>query len=68
MGKSLSEVAYEEGFNKGRYSGEYSSVYQNKRMMKILERYPSDVFAKIASAYERGVHEGVAAFSDELDI
>lgn len=67
MSRSLSEVAYEEGFNRGRYSGEYSSVYQNKRMMKILERYSSDVFTRIASAYERGVHEGVAAFSDELD-
>ena len=68
MSKSLSEVAYEEGFNRGRYSGEYSSVYQNKRMMKILEGYSPDVFSKISSAYERGVHEGVAAFSDELDI
>ena len=68
MSRSLSEVAYEEGFNRGRYSGEYSSVYQNKRMMKILERYSPDVFSKISSAYERGVHEGVAAFSDELDI
>ena len=68
MSKSLSEVAYEEGFNRGRYSGEYSSVYQNKRMMKILERYSPDVFSIISSAYERGVHEGVAAFSDELDI
>lgn len=68
MSKSLSEVAYEEGFNKGRYSGEYSSIYQNKRMVKILEGCSFDVFTKIASAYERGVHEGVAAFSDELDI
>lgn len=68
MSKSLSEVAYEEGFNKGRYSGEYSSIYQNKRMVKILERCSFDVFTKITSAYVRGIHEGVAAFSDELDI
>lgn len=68
MSKSLSEVAYEEGFNKGRYSGEYSSIYQNKRMVKILEKCTFDTFTKITSSYMRGIHEGVAAFSDELDI
>ena len=68
MSKSLSEVAYEEGFNKGRYSGEYSSIYQNKRMVKILEKCSFDTFTKIASSYERGIAEGVMAFSDKLDI
>ena len=68
MSRSLSEVAYEEGFNKGRYSGEYSSIYQNKRMAKILERCSFDTFTKIASSYERGIAEGVMAFSDKLDI
>ena len=68
MSRSLSEVAYEEGFNKGRYSGEYSSIYQNKRMVKILEKCSFDTFTKIASAYERGIAEGVMAFSDKLDI
>ena len=68
MGRSLSEVAYEEGFNKGRYSGEYSSIYQNKRMVKILEKCSFDTFTKIASSYERGIAEGVMAFSDKLDI
>ena len=68
MSRSLSEVAYEEGFNKGRYSGEYSSIYQNKRMVKILERCSFDTFTKIASSYERGIAEGVMAFSDKLDI
>lgn len=68
MGRSLSEVAYEEGFNRGKYSGEYSSIYQNKRMMKILEKCSSDTFTKIASFYERGVAEGVMAFSDRMDI
>ena len=52
MSRSLSEVAYEEGFNKGRYSGEYSSIYQNKRMVKILEKCSFDTFTKIASSYE----------------
>ena len=68
MSRSLSEVAYEEGFNKGRYSGEYSSIYQNKRMVKILEKCTFDTFTKIASSYERGIAEGVMAFSDKLDI
>ena len=68
MGRSLSEVAYEEGFNRGRYSGEYSSVYQNKRMMKNLEKCAFDTFTKIASSYERGIAEGVMAFSDRMDI
>ena len=68
MSRSLSGVAYEEGFNRGKYSGEYSSIYQNKRMMKILEKCSSDTFAKIASSYERGVAEGVMAFSDRMDI
>ena len=68
MSRSLSEVAYEEGFNRGKYSGEYSSIYQNKRMMKILEKCSSDTFTKIASSYERGVSEGVMVFSDKLDI
>lgn len=68
MSRSLSEVAYEEGFNKGRYSGEYSSIYQNKRMMKILGKCSPGVFAKVSSSYERGVSEGVMAFSDKLDI
>ena len=68
MSSSLSEVAYEEGFNKGRYSGEYSSIYQNKRMVKILEKCSFDTFTKIASSYERGIAEGVMAFSDKLDI
>lgn len=68
MSRSLSEVAYEEGFNKGRYSGEYSSIYQNKRMVKILEKCSFDTFTKIASSYERGVAEGVMAFSDRMDI
>ena len=68
MSRSLSEVAYEEGFNKGRYSEKYSSIYQNKRMMKILEKCSSDTFTKIASSYERGVAEGVMAFSDRMDI
>ena len=68
MSRSLSEVAYEEGFNKGRYSGEYSSIYQNKRMVKILEKCSFDTFTKIASTYERGIAEGVMAFSDKLDI
>ena len=68
MSGSLSEVAYEEGFNKGRYSGEYSSIYQNKRMVKILEKCSFDTFTKIASSYERGIAEGVMAFSDKLDI
>ena len=47
---------------------QYSSIYQNKRMMKILEKCSSDTFTKIASSYERGVSEGVMAFSDKLDI
>ena len=68
MSRSLSEVAYEEGFNKGRYSGEYSSIYQNKRMVKILEKCSFDTFTKIASSYERGIAEGVMAFSDKLDM
>ena len=68
MSRSRSEVAYEEGFNKGRYSGEYSSIYQNKRMVKILEKCSFDTFTKIASSYERGIAEGVMAFSDKLDI
>ena len=68
MSRSLSEVAYEEGFNKGRYSGEYSSIYQNKRMVKILEKCSFDTFTKISSSYERGIAEGVMAFSDKLDI
>lgn len=68
MSRSLSEVAYEEGFSRGRYSGEYSSIYQNKRMMKILEKCSPSVFAKVSSSYERGVSEGVMAFSDKLDI
>ena len=68
MSRSLSEVAYEEGFNRGKYSGEYSSIYQNKRMMKILEKCSSSVFAKVSSSYERGVAEGVMAFSDRMDI
>ena len=68
MSRSLSEVAYEEGFNRGRYSGEYSSIYQNKRMVKILEKCTFDTFTKIASSYERGVAEGVMAFSDRMDI
>ena len=68
MGRSLSEVAYEEGFNRGKYSGEYSSIYQNKRMVKILEKCSFDTFTKIASSYERGIAEGVMAFSDKLDI
>ena len=68
MSRSLSEVAYEEGFNKGRYSGEYSSIYQNKRMVKILEKCSFDTFTKIASSYERGIADGVMAFSDKLDI
>ncbi len=68
MGRSLSEVAYEEGFNKGRYSGEYSSVYQNKRMMKILERCSPEIVARVASSYERGIAEGVMVFSDKIDI
>ena len=68
MSRSLSEVAYEEGFNKGRYSGEYSSIYRNKRMVKILEKCSFDTFTKIASSYERGIAEGVMAFSDKLDI
>ena len=68
MSRSLSEVAYEEGSNKGRYSGEYSSIYQNKRMVKILEKCSFDTFTKIASSYERGIAEGVMAFSDKLDI
>ena len=68
MSRSLSEVAYEEGFNKGRYSGEYSSIYQNKRMVKILEKCSFDTFTKIASSYERGIAVGVMAFSDKLDI
>ena len=68
MSRSLSEVAYEEGFNKGRYSGEYSPIYQNKRMVKILEKCSFDTFTKIASSYERGIAEGVMAFSDKLDI
>ena len=68
MSRSLSEVAYEEGFNKGRYSGEYSSIYQNKRMVKILEKCSFDTFTKIASSYERGIAEGVMAFSEKLDI
>ena len=68
MSRSLSEVAYEKGFNKGRYSGEYSSIYQNKRMVKILEKCSFDTFTKIASSYERGIAEGVMAFSDKLDI
>ena len=68
MSRSLSEVAYEEGFNRGKYSGEYSSIYQNKRMVKILEKCTFDTFTKIASSYERGVAEGVMAFSDRMDI
>ena len=68
MSRSLSEVASEEGFNRGKYSGEDSSIYQNKRMMKILEKCSSDTFTKIASSYERGIAEGVMAFSDKLDI
>ena len=68
MSRSLSEVAYEEGFNRGKYSGEYSSIYQNKRMMKILEKCSSDTFTKIASSYERGVAEGGMALSDRMDI
>ena len=68
MSRSLSEVDYEEGFNSGRYSGEYSSIYQNKRMVKILEKCSFDTFTKIASSYERGIAEGVMAFSDKLDI
>lgn len=68
MSRSLSEVAYEEGFNRGRYSGEYSSIYQNKRMIKILEKCSPSVFAKVSSSYERGVAEGVMAFSDRMDI
>ena len=68
MSRSLSEVAYEEGFNRGKYSGEYSSIYQNKRMMKILEKCSSDTFTKIASSYERGVAEVVMEFSDRMDI
>lgn len=68
MGRSLSEVAYEEGFNRGKYSGAYSSIYQNKRMMKILEKCSSNTFIKISSSYERGVAEGVMAFSDGMDI
>ena len=68
MSRSLSEVAYEEGFNKGRYSGEYSSIYQNKRMVKILKKCSFDTFTKIASSYERGIADGVMAFSDKLDI
>ena len=68
MSRSLSEVAYEEGFNKGRYSGEYSSIYQTKRMVNILEKFSFDTFTKIASSYERGIAEGVMAFSDKLDI
>ena len=68
MSRSLSEVAYEEGFNKGRYSGEYSSIYQNKRMVKILEKCSFDTFTKISSSYMRGIAEGVMAFSDRMDI
>ena len=68
MSRSLSEVAYEEGFNRGKYSGEYSSIYQNKRMMKILEKCSPGVFAKVSASYERGVAEGVMAFSDRMDI
>ena len=68
MSRSLSEVAYEEGFNRGKYSGEYCSIYQNKRMVKILEKCSFDTFTKIASSYERGIAEGVMAFSDKLDI
>lgn len=68
MGRSLSEVAYEEGFNRGKYSGEYSSIYQNKRMVKILEKCTFDTFTKITSSYMRGIAEGVMAFSDGMDI
>ena len=68
MSRRLPEAAYEEGFNRGKYSGEYSAIYQNKRMMKILEKCSSDTFTKIASSYERGVAEGVMAFSDRMDI
>lgn len=67
MGKNISEVAYEEGFNRGFYTGEYSTIYQNKRLMKILENYSPDVFIKAEAAYKRGSAEGVMVFSEELD-
>ena len=68
MSRSLSEVAYEEGLNKGRNTEEYTSIYKNKRMKKKKEKCSSDTFTKIASSYERGVAEGVMAFTDRMDV